>query len=146
VIRFDKAIHDLGQFLTLHAELAWASRLTDCQDYVRAVLPLGSNGGKDTVVAFGDVLNLFAGTAFEVRALHDLEPELHEIFFGQFGLFEFAIHGKFNRPGHNEFPAGIFGDGTPISDSSTVMQWSFFSMARSEAVSPAGLAPTIRMS
>jgi hypothetical protein len=106
----------------------------------------GCGDGKDSVGTFFNVLHLFAGAAFEIRPLHHLYPERHQVYFRAFSLLEFPVHWEFNRAGHNRLLARIFcyrptDFGLLNRD---VVQ--FFSMARSDAISPAGPAPTIKTS
>jgi len=109
MVGFDEAVHDFWEFLALDAELARTSHLAQSEnDKACFVLALKSFHGKDAILILGDVLNLLAGAAFKIRALHDLGPELHKVLFGEFHFLELAIHREFHGTGHAHLLTGIF--------------------------------------
>src|SRR5581483_61316 len=112
VVCLNEPVHDFGQLLAFNAKLARSSGLAEGEDYGRGtVLVIDSLDGVVAVGIFLQSLNLLPGTAIEVGAVQHHVPEGEQIFLRELGLVEFAIHGKFDGTGHDQFLAGVLRDG-----------------------------------
>jgi hypothetical protein len=112
VIRFDQAVHNLGQVCAFDAEFAWAAALAQRKDNcMRAVLVFRAHDGENVVFTLFDILYLFCLVELEIHALQDFVPESDQFFLGEFLFLELSVHGEFHRTRHHQLLARIFRDG-----------------------------------
>src|SRR6266404_2077693 len=111
VVSLDQAVHHFGQFFSGNAEFARGSSFAQSENDGASTIVIGGRfDHEDPLFVLGYLLDLGTGDTVKVGAIENHVPEREQVFLGEFGLFEFAVHRKFDRAGHHQLLAWILGD------------------------------------